>query len=155
MKQQILFTLTGVVLIAMASTARAEDKIVSETLLKELQTLTNAMIDEKIKDGTPLPPNATAEQMKAQAVAQLKPFIMVTADEEARFKKGEFDDAGNKKRMDELVKLFADLNVELPKAAVMFIEEHKSGKLSGARLELAVRLNQAKADKVKQQMEKK
>jgi hypothetical protein len=136
-------------LLIVGSTVCAEDKAVSDTLLKELKQVIGSMIEDAKREGVAMPPGATVEQLETQTVAVLKPVLLVSADEENKFKKGEFDEEGNKKRMDQFPKLFADLKAELPKVAVIFIQENKIGKLSGARLELAVRINQSVADKVK------
>ncbi len=61
-------------------------------------------------------------------------FLRVTPEVEARWKKGEFDDAAAKQRMTESLKLLQDVEVKLPCMHEIFVEQFQAGTLSGARL---------------------
>lgn len=132
----------------------ATEKVVSNSLLKELE----AIIDELIKDGVATGRNMdgmTPEQLKEKLSEHFKPFITVSSVQEEKFQNGNFEDAINGEKMEAFIKQMYELKIDLPKPTQLFIKEFKQNQLKGARLEIAVRMNQMVIDKVRAALEKK
>ena len=72
-------------------------------------------------------------------------LLLVTPEEEKRFADGQFDNAANKRRAAAAVKVLADHKAALPLFAQFLAD--RAEKLDGAKLEFAVRLLEAGANK--------
>lgn len=80
-------------------------------------------------------------------------FLRVTREQEEDFSKGEFDDAGAKRRIEPMLKSLKDFGVQLPVLTEKIVKDYENGRLEGARLELAAHLIQASLAQVKSQIE--
>jgi len=139
-------TLQRIVLIAVCAVLMcvqlcAEDRVVSGTLLQELDTWATLAIEDVVKSGKPLPQGVTKEAMKDQTIRSFQPFLMVTKAEEEKFGRGEFDDEKNTRLMDAQIDAFKQAEVKLPLFSEQSIASYKKGELKGGKLELAVRMN--------------
>lgn len=119
----------------------AEERIVSGTLLQELDNWAAMAIEEVVKSGKPLPEGVTKEAMKDQTIRSFQPFLMVSKTDEEKFSRGEFDDEKNKRLMDAQIEAFKKADVKLPLFSAQSITAYKKGELKGGKLELAVRMN--------------
>lgn len=119
----------------------AEERVVSGTLLQELDTWATLAIEDVVKSGKPLPEGVTKEAMKDQTIRSFQPFLMVTKAEEEKFSRGEFDDEKNKRLMDAQIDAFKQADAKLPLFSAQSITSYKKGELKGGKLELAVRMN--------------
>ena len=90
------------------------------------------------------PPRATQPEFIVQfleGLQTLDPALLRTSrEEEARFEKGQFDDANNRSRLSAAVKELADLGATLPAFSAFVVTRAQAGKLQGAQLEAARRL---------------
>lgn len=120
---------------------RAEDRVVSGTLLQELDTWATLAIDDVVKSGKPLPEGVTKQDMKDQTIRSFQPFLMVTKEDEEKFARGEFDDGKNQRLMEAQIEAFKKAETKLPLFSAQSIAAYKKGELKGGKLELAVRMN--------------
>jgi hypothetical protein len=130
-----------VLALVLALGVRAEERVVSGTLLQEIDTWAALAIDDVVKAGKPLPQGVTKEAMKDQTIRSFQPFLMVTKAEEEKFARGEFDDEKNKRLMDAQIDAFKQADAKLPLFSEQSIASYKKGELKGGKLELAVRMN--------------
>jgi len=100
-----------------------------------------------------VPPDMLKPDFVVQAFEQMgKNFpgvFAVSAEEEARFKKGIFNDEGNLKQFKSKVGYLSNLRVQLPETSIYLVNKHKAEGLKGVELELAVRLLSAQVNVVK------
>ncbi len=159
-----MMSIAGVLLLCSWIAAAADepavktpDKVVSETLRAEMGPIVDALLKEVPEEQKGnLPPGVkNFDEMKEFILKQFDPQILVSADEEKKFKLGVFDDAGNKARMDSYAKVFDQVKIDLPRPVIIFLAEHRKNELKGARLELAVRTSKMTVEKIKKALEKK
>ena len=103
------------------------------------------------------PEGMNEEKFKAELLKhfQTAPCVMVTASEETDFKAGKFDDARNTATLKRFKDLLTSLKVDLPLPEQIFFREFDAGKLSGVRLEVAVRSAFMTAGKIQAALGKK
>jgi len=63
-----------------------------------------------------------------------------TAEQQRRFARGRFDDAGNRRRVSRAIQELSALKVKLPPVSGFLVRRFEAGELQGGRLELAARL---------------
>ncbi|HYF50375.1 MAG TPA: hypothetical protein VEJ63_13275 [Planctomycetota bacterium] len=150
----------SVLLLICAMCAHAEEapeKVVSPTLRAEMGKVVDVLLkDVPEEQKKQLPPGVKDfSEMREFVLKGFEPMLKVRAEEEKAFAKGEFNDAENSRKMDEYVKSFTALKIDLPAPTKIFIKEHQEKSLKGARLELAVRTSEMVNAKIKAAMEKK
>lgn len=136
-----------------SATVFAEERIVSGTLLQELDTWATLAIEDVVKSGKPLPEGVTKEAMKDQTIRSFQPFLMVTKADEEKFSRGEFDDEKNKRLMEAQIDAFTKADAKLPLFSAQSISAYKKGELKGGKLELAVRMNMLPYVKVRDSLQ--
>lgn len=123
------------------------DKINSKLLINQyLEFAGDLVADSKAKGGKDLPAGKTDKEIKYTLIDATLPGLKeegvfkVYPVEEEQFKAGKFDDEGNKKRAALQIEALQAFKIELPDMTRFTIEQFKTGKLAGLKLELAVRL---------------
>ena len=122
-------------------------KVQSKLLINQyLEFAGDLVADAKAKGGQDLPAGKTDKEIKYAIIdatldgLKVEGVFKVYPVEEERFKVGKFDDEGNKKRVALQIEALQAFKVELPAMTRFTIEQFKAGKLTGLKLELAVRL---------------
>lgn len=125
-----------------------EELVESEILKTELKTL----IDDMVKAGKPLPPGFDAKRFIEQTRKSDPDFLRVSVDVEAQWKRNQFDEAGAGERIKAAVRVFQEFDVEIPAMNGILVKQYDSGKLKGARLELAAQLLDAEVESLKKKL---
>ncbi|MBN2476754.1 MAG: type II secretion system major pseudopilin GspG [Pirellulales bacterium] len=123
-----------------APTATVESRVLADACAQMLGDFVAA----RKQAGGKIPDDWDSPQFVPRTIEQCKrqypgPFA-VTPEEERRFTAGEFDDAAASRRAGEAIQSLTKDKVELPAGAQYLIDEFQTGRLQGARLELAARL---------------
>ena len=143
------------ILAACSIIARSEEMIASDTLTKLAESQVIEMYDEAVRSGMKPSKGMTKADLIARGMEMYKPILMVTPEQEEKYKKGEFNNESNQKTMKDMIRLFEKLEVSLPQLTADSIKKFQAGTLTDGALELAVRLNQVLLNQAKAVLEKK
>ncbi|HYG74054.1 MAG TPA: hypothetical protein VEK08_03530 [Planctomycetota bacterium] len=125
----------------------------SELLIKTYRKIMMEVF-ELMKTDRRLPPTSTESDINARidaTVENLKKtdFFKVTAEQQKKFEAGEFNDAENNERLQEMIKFLQGTKIEMPAPTVYSIQEFQAGRLKGAELEVCRRLVALNVEKLK------
>lgn len=117
--------------------------------------------EQQFKDAPPeakkLPAGTTEEDVLKKLKERIPgfPCVQATAEEDANFKEGKFEDNRNFIAYMDFMKILTENNIAIPYTLQVMQRDQKAGKLKGARLELAVRFAFMNIAKVYRAAEKK
>jgi hypothetical protein len=135
--------------------ANPESLVLSDTLLREMTIFVEELLNFAMAQGEKAPKDVNVEEWKRASLKPLVYLLFVTPEEEAQFRRGQFDDGANKAKLTEQNETFEKaikMGAEIPDFNKKGIAEFKSGKMSRVRMELAVRLNESSFERAKSAM---
>jgi hypothetical protein len=130
-----------------ASVEKAESRVLPEAYAHILRRF----VAQATESGVTLPREVLSPHYVVHEIEALKErfptLFLVTADQEAAFEAGTFDDEANRKSMEQSIQWLKENGVDLPSISIFLIRMLQENELEGARLEFAARLFACQAPK--------
>lgn len=137
--------------------APGKPTVPNQQLVDLMWEITQQQFKDTPAEEKKLPPGRTEEDILKKLKERVPQFpcVQVTAEDDAKFKEGKFDDINNFIAYMDFMKILNDNKIPIPYTLQVLQRDQKQGALKGVRLELAVRFAFMNIAKVYRAAEKK